>query len=80
MAFRALYEFVDLHEDGEPYGTGPCSRRFTSPGAGTGSSSNLGEPENQAPHFRFQAPRNIFLYGRGGACNMRLVQRTILLY
>ncbi|XP_025837357.1 uncharacterized protein LOC108732223 [Agrilus planipennis] len=27
--FRVFYEFVDLHQDGEPYGVGPCSRKFT---------------------------------------------------
>lgn len=57
VKFRALYEFVDLHIDGEPYGTGPCSRRF--------------KTTVQDGQQRFQAPRDIFLYGRGGSKNIR---------
>lgn len=57
--FRALYEFVDLHQDGDPYGSGPCSRIFYS------------RNRDHYPDRRFQAPRDIFLYGRGGAKNIR---------
>lgn len=57
VKFRALYEFVDLHIDGEPYGSGPCSRLF--------------KTTVQDGQQRFQAPRDIFLYGRGGSKNMR---------
>ncbi|CAL7941517.1 unnamed protein product [Xylocopa violacea] len=61
--FRALYEFVDLHQDGDPYGTGPCSRIFYS------------RNRDHYPDRRFQAPRDIFLYGRGGAKNISCVYR-----
>lgn len=57
--FRALYEFVDLHQDGDPYGNGPCSRIFYS------------RNRDHYPDRRFQATRDIFLYGRGGAKNIR---------
>ena len=56
--FRALYEFVDLYQDGEPYGTGPCSRVFYS------------RNRDNYPEKKFRAPRDIFLYGRGGAKNL----------
>lgn len=57
--FRAFYEFVDLNQDGDAYGTGPCSRVFYS--------------RNSDQYFdrKFSAPRDIFLYGRGGAKNLR---------
>lgn len=58
--FRALYEFVDLHLDGEPYGNEPCSRRFF----------NTPHDDEKQPQ-KFAAPRNVFLYGRGGARNLR---------
>ncbi|XP_022909988.1 uncharacterized protein [Onthophagus taurus] len=60
VKFRALYEFVDLHLDGEPFGEGPCNRRFT----------NLQDAQK-----KFQAPKDIFLYGRGGAKNISCVYR-----
>ncbi|KAK9889675.1 hypothetical protein WA026_007054 [Henosepilachna vigintioctopunctata] len=63
VRFRALYEFVDLHLDGEPWGPGPCSRRFTA------SSMQDNVPQ------KFVAPKDIFLYGRGGAKNMSCVYR-----
>ncbi|KAL2712623.1 hypothetical protein V1478_018146, partial [Vespula squamosa] len=62
--FRALYEFVDLHQDGEAYGSGPCSRAFYSRNRDT------------YPDRRFQGPRDIFLYGRGGSKNLREAPRT----
>ncbi|XP_048507374.1 uncharacterized protein LOC105683642 isoform X2 [Athalia rosae] len=61
--FRALYEFVDLHQDGDTYGNGPCSRVFYS---------------RNRDHYsdrKFQAPRDIFLYGRGGSKNLSCVYR-----
>ncbi|XP_035718354.1 uncharacterized protein LOC118440021 isoform X1 [Vespa mandarinia] len=61
--FRALYEFVDLHQDGEAYGSGPCSRAFYSRNRDT------------YPDRRFQGPRDIFLYGRGGSKNLSCVYR-----
>lgn len=57
VQFRALYEFVDLHLDGEPYPGGPCNRKFST------------ITEDTQP--KFQAPRDIFLYGRGGAKKLR---------
>lgn len=63
VQFRALYEFVDLHLDGEPYPGGPCNRKF----------STITEDSPQ----KFQAPKDIFLYGRGGAKELRYV---LLLY
>ncbi|XP_051171873.1 uncharacterized protein LOC127288453 [Leptopilina boulardi] len=61
--FRALYEFVDLHQDGDRYGNGPCSRVFYS------------RNRDRYPDHRFQSPRNIFLYGRGGSKNMSCIYR-----
>ncbi|PSN38542.1 hypothetical protein C0J52_22225 [Blattella germanica] len=61
VSFRALYEFVDLHQDGEPYGSGPCSRKFVSRSQG---------PVPETPQ-KFQNPKNVFLYGRGGSPNIR---------
>ncbi|KAK9687582.1 hypothetical protein QE152_g36130 [Popillia japonica] len=60
VRFRVLYEFVDLHQDGEPLADGPCNRKFT----------NL-----QDGIKKFQAPKDIFLYGRGGAKNISCVYR-----
>ncbi|XP_044012328.1 uncharacterized protein LOC122855201 isoform X2 [Aphidius gifuensis] len=61
--FRALYEFVDLYQDGDAYGNGPCSRVFYS------------RNRDQYPDRKFQATRNIFLYGRGGAKNLSCIYR-----
>ncbi|KAJ8683346.1 hypothetical protein QAD02_019138 [Eretmocerus hayati] len=63
LDFRALYEFVDLYQDGDPYGNGPCSRIFYS------------RNKDNYPDRRFRAPRDIFLYGRGGARNLTCVYR-----
>lgn len=60
VSFRALYEFVDLHQDGEPYGKGPCSRRFVSR-----AQTQPGEIQT------FTSPQDVFLYGRGGSTNLR---------
>lgn len=62
MFFKALYEFVDLHQDGDPWGRGPCSRRFAS------RSFPEAPPD---PPINFSSPRDVFLYGRGGARNIR---------
>ncbi|XP_039292120.1 uncharacterized protein LOC111044919 [Nilaparvata lugens] len=64
VSFRALYEFVDLHQDGEPYGTGPCSRRFVSR-----SQPQTAQGQSSTP-LTFGSPRDVFLYGRGGATNL----------
>nr|XP_018896496.1 PREDICTED: uncharacterized protein LOC109030132 [Bemisia tabaci] len=65
VSFRALYEFVDLHQDGDPWGSGPCSRRFQ---------SKTQQLQPQQPH-KFRSPRNVFLFGRGGATNLSCVFR-----
>ncbi|KAJ8915070.1 hypothetical protein NQ315_014325 [Exocentrus adspersus] len=62
VTFKALYEFVDLHLDGEPFGDGPCSRRF-----GTAITGDMQQ--------KFRAPKDIFLYGRGGAKNISCMYR-----
>jgi len=54
-----MYEFVDLHQDGDPYGSGPCSRIFYS------------RTRDHYSDRKFQGPRDIFLYGRGGSKNIR---------
>ncbi|XP_030765063.1 uncharacterized protein LOC115889262 [Sitophilus oryzae] len=61
VSFKALYEFVDLHQDGEAFGEGPCSRRF-------GSLSNEAQQ-------KFRSPGDIFLYGRGGSKNISCIYR-----
>ncbi|XP_045473238.1 uncharacterized protein LOC123679795 [Harmonia axyridis] len=63
VRFRALYEFVDLHLDGEPWGSGPCSRRFT-----------MSSTQDNVPQ-KFVSPKDIFLYGRGGAKSLSCVYR-----
>ncbi|XP_041977811.1 uncharacterized protein LOC121732087 [Aricia agestis] len=64
--FKALYEFVDLHQDGEPWGRGPCSRRFVS------RSFPEAPPD---PPVTFSSPRDVFLYGRGGNRNISCTYR-----
>ncbi|XP_013139476.1 PREDICTED: uncharacterized protein LOC106104080 [Papilio polytes] len=64
--FKALYEFVDLHQDGEPWGQGPCSRRF--------SSRSFPEAPPDPP-VSFSSPRDVFLYGRGGKRNISCTYR-----
>ncbi|GBP31499.1 hypothetical protein EVAR_84609_1 [Eumeta japonica] len=64
--FKALYEFVDLHQDGEPWGRGPCSRKFIS------HSFPEAPPD---PPITFSSPRDVFLYGRGGSRNISCTYR-----
>ncbi|XP_034840103.1 uncharacterized protein [Maniola hyperantus] len=64
--FKALYEFVDLHQDGEPWGRGACSRRFVS------RSFPEAPPD---PPITFSSPRDVFLYGRGGTRNISCTYR-----
>ncbi|CAG9759748.1 unnamed protein product [Ceutorhynchus assimilis] len=61
VSFKALYEFVDLHLDGEQYGDGPCSRKF-------GALASEGQQ-------KFKSPGDIFLYGRGGSKNISCIYR-----
>ncbi|XP_016842459.1 uncharacterized protein LOC100122993 [Nasonia vitripennis] len=63
LDFRALFEFVDLYQDGDPYGNAACSRVFYS------------RNRDSYPDRTFRAPRDIFLYGRGGAKNLSCVYR-----
>nr|CAH7729401.1 unnamed protein product [Callosobruchus chinensis] len=75
VTFKALYEFVDLHVDGEPFGDGPCSRKFgytTSNKVPDEGISTANEEERQQ---KFRSPRDVFLYGRGGARNLSCVYR-----
>lgn len=60
VRFRTLYEFVDLHLDGEAYGDRPCRRRFS---------------QSQDTAQKFHSPRDVFLFGRGGARNISCVYR-----
>ncbi|KAK6625096.1 hypothetical protein RUM43_005387 [Polyplax serrata] len=65
VSFKALYEFVDLHQDGETFGQGPCSRRFVS------------RSQGQQPSViqKFQSPKDVFLFGRGGNTNLSCIYR-----
>ncbi|XP_056645743.1 uncharacterized protein LOC130450988 [Diorhabda sublineata] len=74
VTFKALYEFVDLHLDGEPYGDGPCSRKFGDISTRSGMSGSLGRGFGEETQH-FKSPRDIFLYGRGGAKNISCVYR-----
>ncbi|KAF7401247.1 hypothetical protein HZH68_007067 [Vespula germanica] len=56
-----MIESTALRRDGEAYGSGPCSRAFYSRNRDT------------YPDRRFQGPRDIFLYGRGGSKNLSKV-------
>uniref|UniRef100_A0A8D8YX57 CUB domain-containing protein n=1 Tax=Cacopsylla melanoneura TaxID=428564 RepID=A0A8D8YX57_9HEMI len=61
VSFRALYEFVDLHQDGEPWiEHAACSRKFTT----------QRNPMSHQSEFKFQSPKNVFLFGRGGSPNL----------
>lgn len=63
LLFRIQYEFVDLHQDGEAFGTGACYRKFVSR-----ARDNLDlYPQTSK---RVRSPRDVFLFGRGGAENL----------
>ncbi|XP_074031451.1 uncharacterized protein [Leptinotarsa decemlineata] len=64
VTFKALYEFVDLHMDGDPLNDSPCSRKF--------GNSVIADSDLQQ---KFRSPRDTFLYGRGGAKNISCVYR-----
>ncbi|XP_071449874.1 uncharacterized protein [Hetaerina americana] len=68
VAFAAAYEFVDISQDGEAFGEGLCSRRFSS----RPPASLVTVPSSPQ---RFTAPRNVFLYGRGGSTNLSCTYR-----
>ncbi|XP_063227000.1 uncharacterized protein LOC134533409 [Bacillus rossius redtenbacheri] len=62
VSFALRYEFVDTSLEGAPAPgpAGPCDRLFSSSAASAG---------------RFQSPRSVFLYGRGGAQNLSCTLR-----
>ncbi|VVC44282.1 Hypothetical protein CINCED_3A007418 [Cinara cedri] len=65
ISFKALYEFVDLHQDGNPWPeTGSmCSRIFRRPSHSPSST------------IMIRSPKNVFFYGRGGNKNLSCVFR-----
>lgn len=64
VSFVLRYEFVDTSLEGAPIkdSANPCDRVFTSSPASPSSG-------------RFQSPRSVFFYGRGGAQNLTCVLR-----
>ncbi|XP_050432272.1 uncharacterized protein LOC126840515 [Adelges cooleyi] len=65
VSFKALYEFVDLHQDGNawPEGKNKCSRIFYRP------------KHSPSSVMAIRSPKNVFLYGRGGNKNLSCVFR-----
>lgn len=58
--FKLRYEFVDYQQDGVPiYSEHECQRKFVS--------SEL----ERRDMGKFRSIRNIFLFGRGGAINLK---------
>lgn len=58
--FKLRYEFVDLQQDGMPLAdSNECSRKFIS-----------NQLDKKEP-IVFRSTRNIFLFGRGGATNLK---------
>lgn len=61
LNFKIKYEFVDYIQDGLPIDTEHgCNRKFV---------SNLIEHQNEPTIFR--GVRNVFMFGRGGAKNLK---------
>jgi len=75
VRFVALYEFVDPRQDGEPFGTGPCDRRFVSRHrTGPVMPSNVIMPyRGDMRENSFRSSKDIFLFGRGGARHLKCV-------
>ncbi|XP_059481881.1 uncharacterized protein LOC132200435 isoform X2 [Neocloeon triangulifer] len=72
VRFVALYEFVDPRLDGEPFGTGPCDRRFVSRHkTGPVLPSNVLVPFRDMRENSFRSSKDIFLFGRGGARHLK---------
>lgn len=65
VSFLIRYEFVDISQQGQPIRRSHslCDRVFRS------------TPGSQSSSGRFQSPRSIFFYGRGGSQNMSCVLR-----
>lgn len=63
VSFKALYEFVDLHQDGIswPETGSMCSRIFRRP------------KHSPSSTIAIRSPKNVFFYGRGGNRNLRFV-------
>lgn len=60
VKFKLRYEFVDYQQDGTPiYSEHECQRKFVS--------SEL----ERRDMGKFRSVRNIFLFGRGGASDMK---------
>lgn len=60
MNFKLRYEFVDYQQDGVPiYGDQECHRKFVS--------TDL----ERRDMGKFRSARNIFLFGRGGATQLK---------
>ncbi|KAK7874269.1 hypothetical protein R5R35_006304 [Gryllus longicercus] len=82
VSFVLRYEFVDTALEGAPVrgAASACDRVFTSAaaaaaaGAGAGSAAAPGATTAPAAG-RFQSPRSVFFYGRGGAQNLSCVLR-----
>jgi hypothetical protein len=61
LNFKINYEFVDLFQDGLPFDNDQgCNRKFV---------SNVMEPQTEPIVFR--SNRNVFLFGRAGAINLK---------
>ncbi|XP_065344971.1 uncharacterized protein LOC135942650 [Cloeon dipterum] len=72
VRFTLLYEFVDPRMDGEPFGSGPCDRRFISRHkTGPVLPSNVLVPYRDLRENSFRSPKDIFLFGRGGARHLK---------
>ncbi|XP_022173298.1 uncharacterized protein LOC111035824 [Myzus persicae] len=65
VSFKALYEFVDLHQDGSswPETGSMCSRIFRRP------------KHSPSSTIAIRSPKNVFFYGRGGNKNLSCVFR-----
>ncbi|KAH8286094.1 hypothetical protein KR054_002518, partial [Drosophila jambulina] len=65
LDFKLKYEFIDLHQDGLPWGGGEhdCNRKFL---------SNMMDRKDPAI---FRSVRNIFLFGRGGTRNLKCIYK-----
>ncbi|KRK05369.1 uncharacterized protein Dyak_GE29009, partial [Drosophila yakuba] len=65
LDFKLKYEFIDLHQDGLPWGGGEhdCNRKFL---------SSMMDRKDPAI---FRSVRNIFLFGRGGTRNLKCIYK-----
>ncbi|KAH8295665.1 hypothetical protein KR018_002570, partial [Drosophila ironensis] len=65
LDFKLKYEFIDLHQDGIPWGGGEhdCNRKFL---------SSMMDRKDPAI---FRSVRNIFLFGRGGTRNLKCIYK-----